>query len=349
MPASVVVGGQYGSEGKGKVALWLARETGATAAVRVGGANSGHTAINTDGRCFSFRHLPTALLLDDVTGYIPPGAYLDVQQLLKEIAMLSLRADRIRIDPLASIITEENRENEKLTGLAERIGSTATGTGDAVLARVRRDGSAVLARDVKPLQPFLEPITPKLRNLLGRGERIIIEGTQGFGLSLLHSPSYPFATSRDTTAAAFVAEAGLSPMDVDDVTLVIRAFPIRVGGNSGFLANETSWSEIASNVARTVREVTEYTTVTHRIRRVGRFDPELVRAAISVNAPTRVVLNHVDYIGAVQSHDFLRIAERFIKSIEQGIGTNVELIGLDRRDLYKRSTFFSSSAMELAR
>jgi len=62
---------------------------------------------------------------------------------------------------------------------------------------------------------------------------VIIEGTQGFGLSLLHAADYPYVTSRDTTAAAFVSEAGLSPLDVDDIVLVLRAFPIRVGGNSG--------------------------------------------------------------------------------------------------------------------
>ena len=53
--------------------------------------------------------------------------------------------------------------------------------------------------------------------------------------------------SRDTTAAAFLAEAGLSPFDVDDIVMVLRAFPIRVAGDSGPLPEETTWPEIASN------------------------------------------------------------------------------------------------------
>ena len=85
-----------------------------------------------------------------------------------------------------------------------------------------------------------------MREHLEAGQRIIIEGTQGFGLSLLHSKYYPFVTSRDTTAAAFVSEAGLSPLDVDDIVLVLRAFPIRVGGNSGPLPNEIDWDTVTS-------------------------------------------------------------------------------------------------------
>jgi adenylosuccinate synthase len=65
MPVSVVVGGQFGSEGKGKVALELARLRGAAAAIRVGGANSGHTAIDATGKAHVFRHLPTAALLPE--------------------------------------------------------------------------------------------------------------------------------------------------------------------------------------------------------------------------------------------------------------------------------------------
>ena len=77
MPVTVVVGGQYGSEGKGKVAHWLAREQRAQYAIRVGGPNSGHTVVQ-DGQRFVLRHLPTPVLLDDVIGVVPAGAGLDV-------------------------------------------------------------------------------------------------------------------------------------------------------------------------------------------------------------------------------------------------------------------------------
>jgi len=136
-----------------------------------------------------------------------------------------------------------------------------------------------------------------LRDNLSSDERVIIEGTQGFGLSLLHSKYYPYVTSRDTSAAAFVAEAGLSPLDIDDVVLVLRAFPIRVGGNSGPLPNEIDW-ETVTHESRSDRPILEYTSVTKTMRRVARFDADVVRQAIIVNQPTCVVLNHLDHIDA---------------------------------------------------
>ena len=60
MPVTVVVGGQFGSEGKGKVAHFLVRHTGASVAVRVGGPNSGHTSYDDRGEPHIFRQLPTA-------------------------------------------------------------------------------------------------------------------------------------------------------------------------------------------------------------------------------------------------------------------------------------------------
>ena len=62
MPVSIVVGGQYGSEGKGKVAHFLAGRPEASVAIRTGGPNSGHTVVE-DGRRHVFRCLPTACLI----------------------------------------------------------------------------------------------------------------------------------------------------------------------------------------------------------------------------------------------------------------------------------------------
>src|SRR5207249_2305427 len=136
-----------------------------------------------------------------------------------------------------------------------------------------------------------------IRELLDEEARVIIEGTQGFGLSVLHSPHYPSTTSRDTSAAAAASEAGVSPRDVDEVVLVLRSYPIRVAGNSGPLANEVDWDTVAAD-GGAEQELREYTSVTGLERRVGRFDPGIVRQAIRVNDPSLIVLNHVDYIDA---------------------------------------------------
>lgn len=136
MPVTVVVGGQFGSEGKGKVAHWIAREQGAIAAVRVGGSNSGHTVVDDQGKTFKLRHLPTAAILPDVRCVLGPGSYVDVDVLLKEIDEVGIADERIIVDPNAVIVTELHKHSER--ELKERIGSTGSGTGAAVADRVMR-------------------------------------------------------------------------------------------------------------------------------------------------------------------------------------------------------------------
>ena len=327
MPVSVVVGGQFGSEGKGKVAHWLAKTQKASIVVRVGGPNSGHTVIDAENNRHVFRHLPTACLLPDPTLVIGPGSYIDVPVLLKEIEEVRLEAGRLIISPRAVVISEAHKQSEREWNLRSRIGSTGSGTGAAVIERARRVERGILASDDPRLQAFLGDTTPYMRDALKRDARVVIEGTQGFGLSVLHSSDYPYTTSRDTSAAAFVSETGLSPLDVDQVVLVIRAFPIRVAGCSGPLPNEIKWDEIPKN--QDSQGIREYTSVTKEVRRVAKFDPEVVRAAIETNSPTTIVLNHLDYLDPTPQKNgrYSSPIERFLQGVKEGIGMPVHFVG----------------------
>jgi adenylosuccinate synthase len=343
MPVTVVVGGQFGSEGKGKVAHLLAKHEGAKLAIRVGGPNSGHTVIAESGEPLVLRQLPTAVLLPGVRALLPAGSYIDPQLLRREIATIDIGPERLRIHPNACVITDARKEEERGSGLRGMIGSTETGVGAAVRARTWRQSDTLLARDCSELQSFVEDYTLRLRLALRAGERVLVEGTQGFGLSVLHSSYYPYATSRDTTAAGFVSEAGLSPLDVDDVVLVLRSFPIRVAGNSGPLPGETSWEDVSLNSGANAPLV-EYTSVTKRVRRVASFDANIVKQAIAYNAPTRIVLNHVDYIDA-SCTDTSRLSRRqwnFVKQIEKEIGQQISLLGTGRSTLVDRFKALSS-------
>lgn len=167
----------------------------------------------------------------------------------------------------------------------------------------------------------------------------MIEGTQGFGLSLLHGGYWPNATSRDTSAAGLLSEAGLSPLDVDDVTLVLRYHPIRVAGNSGPLLNETTWEQVQRLSGRVDRLI-EYTTVTKKVRRIAQFDPELVRRAIEINRPTRIVLNHIDYIDVRASEGVRSPKLRdSIGIIEAAIRRRIDWLGVSPADIFDRDNF----------
>jgi adenylosuccinate synthase len=325
MPVTVVVGGQYGSEGKGKVAHYLAKESRATVAIRCGGTNSGHTVIDESGQPLIFRQLPTAAILPDVKLALCAGTYIDIDILERELVHVSSARDRLMIDPYAVIITEEHKKQESESGLVKQIASTGSGTGAAVIARLKRAHNLQFAKDAPQLADFITDVGLNLRHRLDREERIILEGTQGFGLSPLHSRMNPYVTSRDTTASSFLSEAGLSPFDADEVVMVIRAFPIRVGGDSGPLVNETDWETISKDGGYDVPFV-EYTSVTKKIRRVAKFEAEIVRRAIQINKPNIIVINHLDYMD-VEANPTHRNAVQFIGFIAESIGSKIDYVG----------------------
>jgi adenylosuccinate synthase len=349
MPVSVVIGGQYGSEGKGKVAHWLTRERGAELAVRVGGPNSGHTVVDAEGR-HVLRQIPTPAIETGVRVAIAAGSYVDPEVLLREVQQLRLGPDRLIIDPAAIVVSTPSRQAEIDAHLRQRIGSTESGTGDAVQSRVRRDGSAVFVGSVDALRPFTRPVVPILRAAVDNRLRVVVEGTQGFGLSVLHSPDYPFVTSRDTSAAGALSEVGLSPLDVDEVVLVIRAFPIRVGGNSGRLENETDWPTVTSRGGHD-HPISEFTTVTGRLRRVAYFDADLVRRAIEVNNPTSIVLNHLDYLDheCCLERRPTEIVKRFVAEVQGELQREIKFLGLGPTEIVRSPATRFSTIQNLLR
>jgi adenylosuccinate synthase len=343
MPVSVIFGGQFGSEGKGKTAHFFASYLKAKAVIRVGGPNSGHTVIDSKGQPLILKQLPTASIIKGVYSVITSGNYLNVEILLNEIRLTCINEDYLYIDPFAVIISKEDLEEEATSGLKESIGSTGSGIGAAVSRRVNRNKNLRFAKDEPQLKKYIRNTNSFLRYLLEGNERVIIEGTQGFGLSLLHSGLYPFTTSRDTSAAAFVSESGLSPLDVDDVIMVIRSFPIRVGGNSGPLPSEVSWDTV-SEISGSSTPIIELTSVTKKVRRVAEFDPAVVKKAIEINRPTRIVLNHVDYYDFNCGRGYVTVkAMNEIHKVESMINKEIDFIGIDRLDLINAKEKYQKS------
>src|SRR6266478_41706 len=281
MPATIVVGGQYGSEGKGKVVALLANRSNSPWLVRCGGPNSGHT-VTIDGSDVILRQVPSCSEPHRAKFCIAAGCAIDEAVLLRELDLLNIDQNRIIVDPRAVIVTEEDREAERRE--LKDIASTCSGTGAASVRRMSRRADVLLARqsDKVASRCRIETVAPLLHDALDRGQDVIVEGTQGFALSLLHAPDYPFVTSRDTTAAGFAMEVGLSPLLIDDIVMVVRTFPIRVGGASGPFAGETTWEEVA-RISDAPDVVREYTSVTQRLRRVARFDLRAVQTACAYN------------------------------------------------------------------
>jgi adenylosuccinate synthase len=286
---TALIGGQYGSEGKGKIAAYLAREI--SMSIRTGGPNAGHT-IEDRGVLYKLQSIPCAFINPDCILAIGGGGVIEPNILRKEIEQCNITHDRLIIDPQAGIIDGVYiKSGRERTG---RLGSTGKGVGPAVAAKALRETDFHTARDIPELQPYLGDVASSANRLLDAGKRICLEGTQGFGLSNHHGP-YPFVTSRDTTVGTLCGDAGVSPLFIDEIIMVIRTYPIRVAGNSGPMYREIDWNILTQEVGSN-EPIIERTTVTNKVRRVGRFDIELVKRAVMINRPTQIAITFADYL-----------------------------------------------------
>jgi adenylosuccinate synthase len=330
MPATIVVGGQFGSEGKGKVVALLASRVESPWLVRCGGPNSGHT-VTIQGHDVILRQIPSCTEPSRATFLLSAGCAIDQPVLLRELDLLGIPRDRIIVDPRAVIVTDQDRENEKRD--LKDIASTCSGTGSAMARRRLRAGNVMLAgdSDVITKRCRIQTIAPLLHEQLDLGSEVIVEGSQGFALSLLHGDKYPFVTSRDTTASGFASEVGLAPKLIDKVVVVVRTYPIRVGGPSGPFENEISWARICE-LSGAPEVFPEFTSVTRKLRRVAHFDMNAVKRACDYNCPTSLAvmgLDRLDYKnhGITQPNLLSELAKRFLNELEHATGVPVEFGG----------------------
>ena len=328
----VLIGGQYGSEGKGNIVAYLAREYDVM--IRVGGPNAGHTVASSAGP-YTYHHLPSGSR--DVTGrlLLGPGMTIHLPGLLKEIEECGIGNDRLFIDPRATIIEEEDIGTERGGHLVSTIASTGSGSGAAAARRILSRGKEIrLARDVDELRPYVGTpgnyhgcTSDRLEEAYRSGHSILLEGTQGSGLSIFHG-DYPHVTSRDTNVAGCLAEAGISPSRIRKILMVIRPMPIRVGDpdgedghTSGTLKHATTFDDIAAfaGLEAQVLNTAEKTSTTKRSRRVGWFEWDQFRKACALNAPTDIVLTFADYLKSSNSkaRRFEQLDPDTIKFVEE--------------------------------
>ena len=300
MSVWVVVGGQFGSEGKGKVSAIITLREDIDLCIRCGGPNSGHSFQNEAGELVLVRQLPTGFVRPQTRLLIPAGGLVDLDVLRAEIDTLGLGPERFGVDRNAMTITASDRAHEQQLGLGARLSSTLCGVGSAVARRALRASDVQLAGRAAAtndwLRPFITDVSGEANLAVDRGKKVLIEGTQGSGLSLYHSPHYPKTTSRETNAAGFVSEVGLSPLLITEIVLVFRTFPIRVAGaQAGPLHDELTWEKLQAESGSPF-PLHEYTSVTHKLRRLGRFDWESARRAVLLNRPTKIAANFLDYL-----------------------------------------------------
>ncbi|WP_316504400.1 adenylosuccinate synthetase [Nitrosopumilus sp.] len=320
MTSTVVVGGFFGDEGKGKIISYLAIKDNPKIVVRGGaGPNAGHTIRDGD-KVYKVRMLPSGFLNKETKVMIGPGVVINPEVLKKEIQDFNV-SGRSFIDKNCGIIENSHLTRDSKGELKEKIGSTGSGTGPANSDRAMR--ILKLAKDVDSLSSLITDVPFEINSALSANENLLIEGTQGTFLSLWHG-TYPFVTSKDVTASGICADIGLGPTKVDEVIVVFKSYVTRVG--TGPLENELSVEEAEK------KGWSEFGTVTGRQRRAADFDFDLARRAIMLNGATQVSITKLDVIfsectGKTSFDELSEDAKAFIKNIEKELNTPVTIIG----------------------
>lgn len=296
---------QYGSTGKGLLAGYLAKRNGYDTAVCAFATNAGHTYIDSRrGIRVMTQQLPTAITSPTVKNVlIGPGSAIHIGTLRGEISRYAehLRGKRVMIHPHAAVVEDYHADYEIKDGRT-KMGSTAKGVGEAYIERIRRNvqNPNIIARRVSTQDPIYGMIvTPdEYRDALLAAQSIIIEGAQGFSLSMYHG-QYPYTTSRDVTPWQVAADCGLPYRMAAYVKVfgTLRTYPIRVNNRDGSSGphysdqREISWSDIGVEP--------ELTTVTKLPRRIFTFSKKQLDEALFHCGgywDTKLFLNFANYV-----------------------------------------------------
>jgi adenylosuccinate synthase len=319
MPCTVIVGAFWGDEGKGKIISYLALKDNVDFCVRTGSVNAAHT-VWTEGKKYALHMVPAGFVNPKCRLFIAAGANVHVGKFLEEVELTKVHK-RISIDNNASIIEEKHSAQDKASAFNKGLGTTGWGVGPAIEERVKR--TAKLAKDLPELKPYVLDTVTEINEGIDQGKNILLEGTQGFMLSLYFG-TYPYVTGRDTGASAIASEAGVGPTRVDDVLIIYKSFITRVG--AGPLPGEITKQEAQK------RGWFEISAGTGRDRRSAPFDFDLAKKTAKINGATQSAVTKLDCIypecqGKRRFDELSSEAKQFIKDIEKQTGIPVALIG----------------------
>jgi adenylosuccinate synthase len=328
----IVVGAQWGDEGKGKIVDLLTPRFDIVARYQ-GGHNAGHTVI-IEGRKYVLHLIPSGILRPGKICVIGNGVVVDLEALKCEIEALRAAGidcqGRLFVSDRAHVILEYHRRmemgDEERRG-PNRIGTTSRGIGPAYEDKMGRRGLRMCdlsdpdtlrqtleinmrARAGSDQCPDLDGIYEKtwklgreatpyvidtasyLNGAIEQGRSVLFEGAQGTLLDIDHG-TYPFVTASSATAGGACTGTGVGPTRIDGVIGIAKAYTTRVGEGP-------FPTELTGHMGALIREQgKEFGASTGRPRRCGWFDAVVVRFARVLNALDSLAITKLDVLDSV--------------------------------------------------
>jgi len=345
MTVTIIVGGFFGDEGKGKIISYLAQKDMPSIIARAGvGPNAGHT-VYKDGKKYGLRMIPCGFVNESSKLFIGAGVLIDIERFLYEVELTETEG-RIFLDKRCGVIEQRHKDLDAGDSfLKKTVGTTGSGCGPANAERASR--KLKLAKDFPELKKFIIDVPLELNSAIEKKQEILVEASQGFGLSLFYG-SYPFVTSKDTTASMAITDLGIGPTRVTEVNVVYKAYLTRVGEGEMVgritednVAKYDYWNDLLKKadekgIQGSANEkiafyLGEKGTVTGRPRRVGNFDFSLAKYSSMLNGATQLSITCMDRLfpecyKITEKKKLSERAKRYIEKIETELKTKVTLI-----------------------
>jgi len=374
----VVIGTQWGDEGKGKVVDLLAEQ--ADIIVRFqGGHNAGHTLVIND-KVFKLSLLPSGIIREDKITVIGNGVVLDPWKLLEEIELV--RVQGITINPTRLMIAENtplilpyhkalDQSREQSTD--KKIGTTGRGIGPAYEDKVGRRAIKVgdlrddellkhrlaiaaeyhdfdqqqlfnqLAHIKEHVLQYVGPVAEWLNAQTDAGANIVFEGAQGSMLDVDFG-TYPYVTSSNTLAGMASIGSGVPHNKIPNVIGITKAYTTRVG--EGPMTTEL-FDSIGEHIASVGKEKG---TVTGRARRCGWFDAVQVRKTCMINGVTGIALTKIDVLDELKSIKICTDMHEGIPIYEEVPGWCSSTVGITQlKDMPQEAIYYINRIQELTK
>jgi len=328
--ADLIVGIQWGDEGKGKIVDLMAQEFDAVARYQ-GGHNAGHT-IWVDGVKYALHLIPSGILNPSALNIIGNGVVVCPEALIKEMKQFDKLEGRLFVSESAHMILNYHiaidQAKEKMRG-DKAIGTTGRGIGPSYADKISRSGhrmgelkdielltenimehfaqneAVFRAMDIAlpskselqaELVEYAKVLLPFICNTTKMVWDLMKEGKkvllEGAQGTLLDIDhgTYPFVTSSSTISAGACTGLGISPKDIGNITGIVKAYCTRVG-NGPFPTED-----FETDGDRLREQGHEFGTTTGRPRRCGWFDAVACKHAARINGCDQLSVMKLDVL-----------------------------------------------------
>ncbi len=330
MKADMIVGIQWGDEGKGKIVDLMAQNYDVVCRYQ-GGHNAGHT-IWVDGVRYALHLIPSGILNPKAINIIGNGVVVSPEALIKEMGQFEKLQGRLYVSDKAHMILNHHilidQAKEKLRG-EKAIGTTGRGIGPSYGSKIERSGHrlgelrdtqkltqnliefydenralfsalGITTPDFETLKKELDAYAQALLPFLADTTQMIWRFLDQKKRILLEGAqgtlldidhgTYPFVTSSNTISAGACVGLGLSPKDIGKVTGIVKAYCTRVG-NGPFPSED--FGDDGEQLRQKGKEVG---TSTGRARRCGWFDAVACRYASRINGCDELAVMKLDVL-----------------------------------------------------